>query len=225
MTHALNELIYGGSYDINNPEYVGQLGAEIRNTADEIRTQEVGPEVARDMARAVDVLMKTEASSFQKLYPIMEAAAVTGDPQLLGTAGDVLNLTYPVDDTVDPLVKDINERSQREFRMALNRTSRTRDFGRALVSSEALHDRRINNDFDMTIQLSNWLAREQRGTLGAEDQQDLNELRELLRRSEERQKLEAQGVENDNQFDDAVKVNMADLLADDDDDLDGNRAA
>lgn len=204
MTHALNELIYGGSYNINDSEYLDNLGSEIRNTADEIRTKEASPETVQAITMAVDVLMRTEAAPFQKLYPVMEAAAVTGDPLLLEAADKVLNSAYPVGKTTDPRVKEINERSRRELHMAMNRTSRVRDFGHAVAVSEALHDTRTEDDFDTNIQISNWLTKEQRGTITDKERQDLHE---LLRRREERQKLEALGVIDDKSFDDAQPYN------------------
>lgn len=221
MTHALNELIYGGSYNINNPEYLGLLGSEIRHTADEVRTKEASPEVVHDLAMAVDVLMATKASPFEKLYPVVEAAAVTEDPRLLEVAEDVIDAVYPTDETVDPQIRELNERSQREFHMAMNRTDRNRALGRAISNAEALNDWRTGDDIDSNLQISDWLMQEQDGIISDKDREKLHE---LLRRREERKKLDELGVRDDPTYDkDTVRYNP--FEDDDEEDEQEQRAA
>lgn len=213
MTQALNKLISGESY-IVDPHYLDQLRNEIITTAGEVRAKEVDPETTRALAGAVDVLLVGGDSPYWALNPVMEAATATGDPQLLETADKILHDAFPINETMDPDIKALNERSRREHQMALSRTSRNRDFGRAIASAEALNDQRIGDDHNDEIIISNWLTKQQREGLKPEDEQLLNILLERRRRNEERQKLAAKGVENKEKFDDAEPYNP---LADDED--------
>ncbi len=204
MTRALNKLVYGET-SINSPHYPDQLSAEIRNTAEEIRTGDTDPETALHIARAVDILVRTEIPSFQKLYPVMEATAVTNNPELFETAREVLHSTYPIDESVDPDIRERNATSRREFHMALNRTTTYRNFGKALINAELLLDTRNKSDFERSLSISDLLMQKQDGKISPQDETLLNGLLEYRRRQEEYRKLEELGVMNDKQFDDAIR--------------------
>ena len=220
MTHALNKLLYGESYNINDPAYLDQLGAEIRHTADEIRTEQVSPKVTHDIAMAVDVLMKIDAPPFQKLYPVMEAAAVTEDPRLLEVAGDILESTYPIDEAQNLYTQELNTRSRREFRMALNRAGQQRNFGRAVASAEALLDyRREGDDADTSLAIGELLMHQQDNRISKEDKKLLQDLLRKREYARKRQELETQATSHEDMPDDAVRIDRSELF---DDEIDEN---
>lgn len=203
---ALNALVDNHLHDINDPAYINLLGAELRDTADVMRSQRpVSPAVTRSLARAVEVLSGSDAPPLQKLYPIMEAAAVTEDPAIVEAAYATLDKAYPINDKVDPMSLELNKRSQREFHMALNRAGIRKNLAQAIITSEALLDQRNDNDTERQLAISDLLMQEQDGKINPKDKELLHELQEQQRRHEERQKLETLGVVNNDRFDDAVR--------------------
>lgn len=230
MTRAGVELLSPRSPE--NVDSVDKLSFEIRDKAEEMRTRDVTPEEVRALARSVKRLLEAEAPenpddasyrpSAQMLFPAAEAAAATQDPELLNIAENVINKIYPVDSSVPEDIRELNNKSRREFHTAINTTSRNRDFARALSRAEALTDKRFGEDYDAVLDLSALLVKEQDGDITEEEQRDLDRHREARRRKEEHEKLHrelvARGIAKDEELPDkdAVKVDMSAFLDDKD---------
>lgn len=189
MTHALHEFVHNtddaAKLD-DDPSAIDQLGREIRYTAEEIRTRQATPEVEKELKKAVELLMRTDAPNYEKLLPTAEAAAVTGDIGLKAIVGSLLEESFPIKEDDAFGLNDINRTTRREFTTAIQMTDESMPFPLALSRAALITEGITGEDFDETIKTSNGLMREQR------------------KREAEEAKLRALGVYDDEKFDDAV---------------------
>jgi len=192
MTRALHEFVPDVHQEveaIQDPKKIDELGREIRNTANEIRTHEASPETIAELKKAVKMLGLTEAPDYEKLLPTAEAAAVTGDSDMMISVNDLLQQAFPINKKdQDPAVTAMNRNTHREFATAIvdtheNNTPFPLALSRAALRTDAIR----HEDFDETIVTSNELMREQR------------------RREAEAKILQELGVYYDEKFDDAER--------------------
>lgn len=234
MTRALHELIdtsreadTGHEIDENEARILEELSQQFKATAEQItHEQDAAPEDVKDIVEASKVLTKRLGHiATSELVEMMDAAVASDDPELTAVALKTLEERFPTENVSNPGLTRANIRSVLDYKkaMELAKQNGTR-VSEEMVNAAGLNDMEYDVSFDDTIVTSNWSVKEQHGELTDErDQHDLKMLRELedkrlhelVRREEERKKLEAIGQEDNENFDDAVKY---DPFADDDED-------
>ncbi len=226
MTRALHELVDGSHESIDDPVLLERLNTEFRNTIKEFGRQTADPETIADINRASERIRKgLGALGLHETFALMDAAALSADPDVDKLAQKAIDARFPVEGTNHQAYEEANRRSRQEWREGLRIAKESegkKSFGNALVEAEVITDRALRNDFDEVIDESNLSVREQRSARGEKgyaklkpkEQQDLNHYREERRRRQERQKLTDIGELDDIDFDDAVKFDF-DPFADD----------
>src|ERR1700740_2395770 len=119
MTRALYELNKSSEM---NPVIRGQIIDEVRNTVEEIRTQDAAPEAAAEVVKATEHLKEDidlGRVSLRELLALMEAATVTRDPNAQAIAEAALVSKFPDEEEANPEIRELNERSRREFTRAM----------------------------------------------------------------------------------------------------------
>lgn len=233
MTHALHELIptcreIDTSHETSEYEarMLQELGTQLKATAEQIaRDHEASHDDIEDLREASESLAKTLGHvATSELVEMMDAAVACDDPELTAVAINTLEQRFPYD-VSDPGLLRANIRSVLDYKKAMGLAKENgTPVSAEMANAAGINDMNFGANFDDTIVVSNWTVKEQRGELTDErDQRDLKALRELeaqrmqelLRREEERRKLEAMGQEDNSKFDDAVAY---DPFADDDED-------
>ncbi len=218
MTRALHELVDGSHESIDDPVLLERLNTEFRNTIKEFGRQTADPETIADINRASERIRKgLGALGLHETFALMDAAALSADPDVDKLAQKAIDARFPVEGTNHQAYEEANRRSRQEWREGLRIAKESegkKSFGNALVEAEVITDRALRNDFDEVIDESNLAVKAQRKTITERERRDLNHYREERRRRQERQKLADIGELDDIDFDDAVKFDF-DPFADD----------